>query len=197
MNKNTLTLLNNKKIHFFNSNEKLNIMFTKQQLLPFLKYSIPAAIIYLISVVIFLNDDTYTMTWVLYLGNVLFAGVMVFFVVNFNNKSDNSSHTQKVIASGLATALIGTIISCLAIFIILAIMKPSSYSYVANTASELAKPAPALDGSAHSLMFILFMDAIFGNMCTSAFVCFMLSNMIRKYQPEEPSVISPEKQASS
>lgn len=167
-------------------------MFTKQQVLPFLKYSIAAAIIYLICVVIFLYDDTYTMTWVLYLGNMLFAGVMVFFVVNFNKKADNSSHTQKVITSGLTTALIGTIISCLAIFIILAIMKPSSYSYVANTASELAKPAPALEGSAHSLMFILFMDAVFGNMGASAFVSFMLPNMMRKYQEDKPVTINAE-----
>lgn len=166
-------------------------MFTKKQLLPFLKYSIPAAIIYLISVVIFLSDDTYTMTWILYLGNVLFAAVIVFYVVNFNSKSDNSSHTPKVIASGMVAAIIGAIISCLAIFIILAAMKPEGYRYIANTASELAKPAPGLEGTSHVLMLMLFLDAVIGNLGASAFVAFMVPNMIRKYQDEKPA-ISPE-----
>lgn len=165
-------------------------MFKKNQIRPFLKYSIAAAIVYLIFLVIFLNDDTYTKTYYLYIGNVVFSAVIVVFLVNFNNKDDNSSHTQKVIVSGLTTSLIGTIISVLAVFIILAIMKPAGYSYVANTASELAKPTPALEGNGHALMFVLFMDAIIGNMGASSFVAFMLPNMIRKYK-DDPSIVSP------
>ncbi|MEO8821431.1 MAG: hypothetical protein ABI267_01150 [Ginsengibacter sp.] len=167
-------------------------MFKKNQIRSFIIYSIVAAIIYLFFVVIFLKDDSYTKTYILYIGNMIFALVMVVFIVNFNNKRDNNSHTQMVIASGMQTALIGTIISCLVLFIILAIMKPVGYAYVANTARELAKPAPALEGNGHALMLVLFMDAIFGNMGASAFVCFMLPNMLRKYKSNEPTVVNPE-----
>lgn len=53
-------------------------------------------------------------------------------------------------------------------------MKPSGYEYINHTANELAKPAPSLEGNGHALMFILFMNAVFGNLCAGFFVSVML-----------------------
>jgi hypothetical protein len=61
-------------------------MFTKHQAFLYLRYSIAAAILYLISVIVFLSTDAYSQTYVLYIGNTLFAVAIVFFVVNFAKK---------------------------------------------------------------------------------------------------------------
>lgn len=167
-------------------------MFTKNQILSYLKYSIVAAIIYLIFVVIYLSKDNYALTYILYIGNMLFAIVMVFFVVRFAKKRGWNASPKMAIAAGHITAAMGVILACLSIFIILAIMKPIGYSDITTTARELAKPAPALQGNGHTLMFILFMDAVFGNIGAGSFVSFMLPNMLKSDQKGETSTINPE-----
>ncbi len=167
-------------------------MFKKHQILSYLKYSITAAIIYLICVIIFLLKDTYTQTWILYLGNILFSVVIVFFAVRFAKKRQRNANPRMAISAGILTTIMGVILSILSIFIILAIMKPAGYANVVNTASELAKPAPALKGTGHALMLILFMDAFFGNMGFGAFVSAMLPNMLKRDQTGETSTINPE-----
>lgn len=167
-------------------------MLTKHQILSYLKYSIAAAILYLISVVVFLSKDTYTQTWILYLGNILFSVVIVFFVVQFANRRGRNANTRLAISAAIITTIMGTILSLLCIFIILAIMKPSGYADVMNTASELSKAAPALEGNGHALMFILFMNAFFGNMGFGSFISAMLPNMLKTDQSGETATINPE-----
>lgn len=168
-------------------------MFNKHQIRSYLKYSIVAAILYLICVVVFLSKDAYTQTYILYLGNTLFAIPIVFFVVHFANKRGRNASTQMAISAGIITTLMGIILSCLSIFIILAIMEPSAYRDVTNTATELAKPAPALEGNGFALITMLLMDAVLGNMAFGAFVAAMLSNMLKSDQTGETATINPEK----
>ena len=167
-------------------------MFTKDQILYYLKYSVVAAILYLLSVVLFLYLDNYTQTYILYIGNVLFAVVTVFFVVNFSKKRGRNALPKMTIGAGHVMAAMGVIISCLAIFVILAIMKPSGYNDVMATSKELAKPTPGLEGNGHALMFVLFMDAVFGNIGAGSFVSFLLPNMLKSDQKGETAIINPE-----
>ena len=71
-------------------------------------------------------------------------------------------------------------------------MKPSGYADVINTASELSKAAPALDGNGHALMFMLFMSAFLGNMGFGSFISAMLPNMLKTDQSGETATINPE-----
>lgn len=167
-------------------------MLKKNQIYSYLRYSIPAAILYLISVIVFLSKDNYTQTYILYLGNILFAVVIVFYVVNFAKKRDRNVNTRMAITSSAFTTIIGVIISILSIFIILAIMKPSGYSDVIITAKELARPAPALEGNGHALMLILFLNAFLGNMAFGIFISAMLPNMLKSDQTGETATINPE-----
>ncbi len=167
-------------------------MFTKDQILSYLKYSIVAAILYLVSVGIFLGIDNYAQTYILYIGNVAFALVIVVFILNFNKKRNKNAMTKMMIAAGHITTVMGILLSCVAIFILLAIMKPVGYATVSQTATELGKPAPALMENGHALMFILFMDAVFGNVAAGSFVSFLLSNTAKRDQTGETSTINPE-----
>jgi len=175
--------------HDFFYHQKFKSMLKKHQILYYLKYSIPAAILYLITVVIFLSKDNYTQTWVLYLGNILFSVVIVFFVVRFANRRGRNANTRIAISAAIFTTIIGTVLCLLSVFIILAIMKPSGYGDVINTASELSKPAPALEGNGHALMFILFMSAFLGNMGFGSFVSAMLPNMLKTDQSGETATM--------
>ena len=166
-------------------------MFTKNQILSYLKYAIVAAILYLVCVTIFLEQDSYTQIYILYIGNVLFATVMVFFILNYHNKKNEPKGNIKMIAAGLITTIMGTIISCLIIFILLAIIKPSGYEYISHTANELSKPTPSLQGNGHALMFVLFMDAVFGNFGVGSFVSAMLANTAKISDRGKTSEITP------
>ncbi|HSN10361.1 MAG TPA: hypothetical protein VLS85_15075 [Hanamia sp.] len=166
-------------------------MFTKNQILSYLKYAIVAAILYLVCATIFLDQDSYTQIYILYIGNVFFAAVMVFFILNFHNKKDEPKGNIKMIAAGLITTIMGTLISCAIIFILLAILKPSGYAYISHTANELSKPTPSLQGNGHALMFVLFMEAVFGNLGAGAFVSIMLPNTAKISKRGKTSEINP------
>jgi hypothetical protein len=71
-------------------------------------------------------------------------------------------------------------------------MKPSGYTAVSQTANELSKPTPGLMENAHALMFVLFMDAVFGNVGAGSFVSFLLPNTAKQDQKGETSTINPE-----
>ncbi len=86
-------------------------MFTKDQILYYLKYSIVAAVLYLVSVVIFFIDN-YNQTYILYIGNVLFAIVIVVFILNFNKKRDKNASSKMMIAAGHITTVMGVLLSC-------------------------------------------------------------------------------------
>ncbi|MEO8853531.1 MAG: hypothetical protein ABI359_07115, partial [Ginsengibacter sp.] len=59
-------------------------MFSKSKILSYLKYSIPAAIVYCIMAGIFLYKDSYNLSYFLYIGNVLFGIVIIFYLFNYN-----------------------------------------------------------------------------------------------------------------
>lgn len=167
-------------------------MFTKDQILSYLKYSIVAAILYLVSVAIFLYMDNYTQTYILYIGNVVFALVIVVFILNFNKKRDKNASTKMMIAAGHITTVAGVLMSIVGVFILLAIMKPIGYATVSQTTNELAKPTPGLEGNGHALLFVLLMDAIFGNVGAGSFISFLLPNTAKQDQKGETATINPE-----
>lgn len=167
-------------------------MFNKNEILSFLKYSVVAAILYLITVVIFLYSDSYQTTYVLYIGNVMFAIPIVVFILNFNKKRDKNASKKMMVVAGHITVVMGVLLSCIVIFILLAIMHPSGYKAVSQTANELAKPTPGLSGNTHALLFILFMDAVFGNIGTGSFISLMLPATAKRDQTGETATINPE-----
>lgn len=151
-------------------------MFTKNQILSYLRYSVVAAILYLICTTIFLFQDAYAQIYILYIGNVLFGAVVVYFILNFHTRPDEAKGNRTLMAAGIITTIMGTLICCVFIFILLAILKPAGYQTTSQTTNELARPAPALQGNSHALMFILFMEAVFGNLGAGAFIAIMLPN---------------------
>lgn len=165
-------------------------MFSKQQILSYLKYAIPAAIVYCIMAGIFLYNDTYILSYLLYIGNMLFGIVILLFLLNFNKKRAKNSKAKYMTAAGHITAVIGILLSCIIIFILLAIMHPAGYESVSPTANELAKPAAGLKGDTHALIYVLFMDAVFGNIGIGSFLSFMLPFTAKSDQTSETDTVN-------
>jgi hypothetical protein len=173
---------------FFNSTVKSD-MFSKRQILSYLAYAIPAAIVYCIVAGIFLYNDTYNLSYLLYIGNVLFGIVILFYLLNYNKKRDKNSKAKYMVASGHITAVIGILISCVVIFILMAVIHPNAYEAVSPTSKALARPAAGLKGDTHPLIYVLFMDAVFGNIGISSFLSFMLPFTAKSDQTAETASI--------
>ena len=72
-------------------------------------------------------------------------------------------------------------------------MKPSGYRIeMINQTQENWQTHSWPDANGHALMFVLFMDAIFGNIGAGSFVSFLLPNMLKKDQKGETATINPE-----
>ena len=149
-------------------------MFSKPKILSYLRYAIPAAIVYCIIAGIFLYNDSYNLIYLLYIGNVLFGIVILFFLLNYSKKRTEDFKAKYMVASGHITAVIGILISCVIICILMAIIRPNGYEAVSATTKALKDPAAALQGDTHPLIYIMFADAVFGNIGISSFLSFML-----------------------
>jgi hypothetical protein len=133
-------------------------------------YSVVAAILYLLSTAVFLERDNYTQIYILYIGNVLFAAVRVVFILMFYKKRIKNADYHMMMVTGLITTVKEVLISSSIIFILLTIMKPSASEAISHRANELAKPGPSLLGNSHTPMFVLFREAVFGNLGAGSFV---------------------------
>ena len=165
-------------------------MFSKPKILSYLKYAIPAAIVYCIIAGIFLYNDTYNLSYLLYIGNVLFGIVIIFFLFNYNKNRAPNSKAKYMVASGHITAVIGILISVVIIFILMAIIHPNGYDTVSQTSKALKHPAAALEGDTHPLIYVLLMDAVFGNIGISSFLSFMLPYTAKSNTNPETSPVS-------
>ena len=165
-------------------------MFSKPKILSYLKYAIPAAIVYCIMAGIFLYKDSYKLSYFLYIGNVLFGIVTLLFLVNYNKKTVPNSKAKYLAASAI-TAVIGILISIVVIFIVMAIIRPDGYDSVSLTSKALKYPAAALEGDTHPLIYVLLMDAVFGNIGISSFLSFMLPYTPKSNESPETAAVSP------
>lgn len=179
------------KWHSFLIQVEKSVMFTKAKILSYLKYAIPAAIVYCIMAGIFLYNHSYNLSYLLYIGNVLFGINILLFLLNYNKKRDKNSKAKYMVAAGHITAVIGILISVVVVFILLAIMHPSGYESVFPTTKELGHPAAALEGDTHALIYVLIMDTIFGNIGISSFLSFMLPFTAKSDQTSETATIKP------
>lgn len=174
---------------FFNTIKK-RVMFSKAKILSYLKYAIPAAIIYSIMAGIFLYNDSYELSYLLYIGNILFGICILFFLLNYNKKRDKNSKAKYMVASGHITAVIGILISIVIILILMAVIRPIGYDYVSSTSKALKEPAAGLKGDTHPLIYVLIMDAIFGNIGVSSFLSFILPYTSKSDQTAETATVS-------
>lgn len=141
------------------------------------KYGLIPAILFIIPLIIYIRDETFSQTWLLYLGNTLFlACIFIFEFMFFRRQHETSSPVN----AGLAVTISGVIISCLLIFIVVAIFAPLLYK-VGDAAITLQnKPPDFPKKSEFGVWLILFASAIFGNMVAGSFCSVMSAGILKQ-----------------
>jgi len=166
-------------------------MLKAHQLGTYIKFSIAAAILYLVTAWIYISDSSFNEIWLLFLGNMLFASVIAVFVLRYNHNRKERASTVMMVAAGHITAVMGILISCFVCFILLLILSPDVFR-VSGVDTTLQDAAPQLEnGRTNGYVFVLFANAIIGNISSSSFVSILLPFAATKAQKgeSEPSRI--------
>ena len=163
-------------------NYPMTTIFKDHPILSYLKFSILASLLYVITAFMFIRDDSFASSWILYLGNMLFAFIIAIFIYTYNLRLHQNAKAQTMIFAGHITAVLGILISCLLIFIIFLLYKPGIFHVMNNNPVSLQNSPPTLQGNGHGLMLVLFLNAVIGNISASSFMSIILPFTAKKYQ---------------
>jgi len=160
-------------------------MFKKEYLASYIKWGIVSAIAFCIPMVIFLNAGKYISTWWLYVGNALFLVIIAAYMISFNKSKGENASTQTMMTAGHIATVIGILISCIVAAILLPVFIPDIFSSVKSNNVLSDAPAETGTGKTNGLVFILFMNAIIGNLCAGSFSSLLIPYSARKNQTKD------------
>ena len=152
---------------------------------PYLKYGVIAALLYSIPVYFFLRDASFTEAWLLYLGNLFFCVIITLFLFHFNTVRNQNAGTLVMLTAGQITAGIGIVLSCLVAFIMLVIFVPGLFQPgVPGKVLENA-PVNTVKDRTRGLAFMIFANAVVGNIFTAGFVSIVFPFSLKRIQTRE------------
>src|ERR1700710_2603151 len=144
-------------------------MFKDHSIIAYLKYSLLAAFVYIVFVMFFIKDASYVDTWLLYVGNILFAAVIAIFILIWSSTMDT---TSKLIRAAYITGIMGVALAIIFVAILILVYIPSVESHIPNANAILADSPAALQARAqgsHGFVSVLLIDALLGNLATGFF----------------------------
>ncbi|GAC1380838.1 MAG: hypothetical protein NVSMB45_04660 [Ginsengibacter sp.] len=159
-------------------------IFSRHPIKSYLVFSVIAAVLYCIAAGVFIAQDSFASSWVLFIGNVLFAIVIAVFILTYNRRYGMNAKAQVMVFAGHITAVMGILLSCTLILILFAILTPHIYQVAANNQDALEKAPPTLQGNGHGLMLVLFMSAVVGNIAASSFISILLPFTAKRFQKD-------------
>jgi len=151
----------------------------------YLGFAIAAAIVYAIPVLFFLKLANYTDTWLLFLGNLLFLFVITAFLLSFNRRRNQDASTVTMLAAGHIAMGMGVVIACLLCFILLMILVPGIFN--GGNADKMLADAPAntVKDKTGGMTFMIFADAVFGNIVAGSSASIIFPFVLKKNQKNE------------
>ena len=141
------------------------VVFNKKSILYLSRFAIIAAILYCIPVIFFLKSEKFSQTWLLYVGNALFLFCLFIFGILYGSKNDNLLRRY----NGFTVTILGVIFSCILVFILILIFSPDILNIGSNGGVLKQTPAAIAKKNNHGIIFILFADAIIGNVTAGSF----------------------------
>jgi hypothetical protein len=151
----------------------------------YLIYAMAAAIVYCIPVALYLIRATFTQAWLLYLGNFLFLIVVIVFLFSFNRQRGQNASTVSMLVAGHITVVMGIIVACILGFILLVIFVPGYLD--AGTTEKVLSNAPAntIKDKTEGLSFMLFANALIGNVSAGSAACIIFPFTLKRDQTHE------------
>ena len=151
----------------------------------YLKYGVMASLFYCVAVAFFCRDATFTETWLLFAGNLLFLFTISFSLFSFNKQRQGDASTVSMLAGGMITTFTGILISSVVCLTILVIYVPGLLH--AGTPSNILtdEPANTIRGKTNGMAFMIFMSAIMGNFVAGFAASIIFSFILKSNQTKE------------
>jgi hypothetical protein len=155
---------------------RLEIKYIKQVLL----YAAAAAVVYAIAATVYIKDMSYSASWILYVGNFLFAAVIGIFIAWFYKKHEENISSVTLVSIGAKTAVAGIVIACIICFLLLFILVPGVFKSGSGSTIYLQHSPAQFEGKNQGFASILFFNAILGNAGTSFFISLLVPFSVMK-----------------
>lgn len=141
------------------------------------KYSIVPSVLYTSAVILFLKDETFSQTWILYLGNAIFlAYIFVFEFLLFKQQH----YTDSPMNAGMAVTISGIIFCCLLIILCVIILAPSLFHFASSNSTMDTEPPAFSQKNQFGVWFILFANATIGNFVAGAFSSVLSTALLKQ-----------------
>jgi hypothetical protein len=154
----------------------LEIKFIKQILI----YAFAAAFVYSIAVSFYIRRMSYEESFILYVGNFLFAAVIGIFVAWFYKKHETDISTIRLVVIGGKAAVAGVVMACLMIVLMLLVFVPGIFKPEAVSHIQFQHSPGQFAGKNKGFGAILFLNAIIGNMGASFFISLLIPFAVMK-----------------
>lgn len=154
----------------------LEYKFIKQ----ILAFAFAAALVYCIAAGIYIKRMSFDSSWILYIGNFLFAAVIAIFIGWFYKKHETVVSTIRLVVIGAKTAVAGIAMSCAIVFLLMFILVPSIFRPEAVSHIELQHSPGQFSGKNDGFGAILFFNAVVGNAGAAFFISLLIPFAVMK-----------------
>src|SRR5688500_19518694 len=97
-------------------------MFKKHPIKSYLVYSVAAALLYAVLVYLFIRNETFTSSWILFIGNALFGCCIAVFIGLYNKRRKENASTETMMVAGHITTVMGVVVACIISLCLLFVM---------------------------------------------------------------------------
>ena len=156
-------------------------MLKNHSIKSYLVYSLVAALLYSILAYLFIRNQTFNSSWMLYIGNALFGCCIAVFIILFNKKRKENASIETMIVAGHIVTIMGIIIACLISLLLFLLM--SEVSHPLQQTDVLNNAPPQMEsGKRNQFLLSLFLNAVIGNVSVGAFLSLIISYASKRDQ---------------
>ncbi len=163
-------------------------MFKDHPVKAYLRYSIIAAVLYSIVAFFFIRDETFRSSWILFIGNMLFACCIVAFILLYNKSRKENASIGTMVFAGHLTTVMGIIIACIICLVLFFLMPAASHTVRQTNDAVNNAPAQLQSGERNEYLLALLMSAIIGNVSAGSFISIILSYAAKRNQKGSDAV---------
>ena len=130
-------------------------------------FALAATLVYVLPVYFFIGKADYTLSWLLFVGNMLFMVVIGCFLFYLNRSLFRPYRMMPMLIAGHKQVLRSVACSLIAGIILLIIMAPGKFM--------INKPANTIHDKTNGLDFMVIINSILGNFFTGSFISVILA----------------------
>lgn len=147
-------------------------------------FGLIAAILYAIPVWVFLGKRNFELSWVVWLGTILFMFAILLYTIVISKHKPEYKSTWFMIVASMITVLAGILIATILTFILCSFFIPAFLT--GHSPSSFLQHSPqGLNDKNIGTISTVFFPAIFGNFGVGGFVAVMGPYIFKKNQTED------------